>query len=605
MSENKDENKNKDIEDEKSLKDSKSDNNSILEKENQKEKKEEMKEEKEMEESNEIEFIYQKENKDKNEYNFWSMDLYLHYKYMHVNIILRYICEALIFGVGMLAIPIVGLIITGKNIDWKQDNIFGKALKHNLFVYLSYFADLVVFLFFELFLEIGGFFLNIFYLYESTICTEIVNNIYIKRIYIRTSVSCFLIFNLSNQIYGEYARPTISISDWRNIAKTLLLWFGIYTGALFLTKFIVRVCTFKIRRSGYRKNIICINFKSFVFKKLKIIAEYHNDSQKQNQIIKEYITEYDNGLTLKYNDPMFWSTEEARISANNTYALLGIKEIDPDTLKNYFLEDYENAYNYLVGADVQNQEKKKTDIIKYTKLAEELVNARRDMKKTLRDQDNVFDKLDLIFSFLVSYGGLVLLLYLFGANFKVFVTSIGTSLITVSWIFADTIKTIFNCFVFLLAIRPYNCGDKVVIEEKIYYVYKIDLLNTTFITPFKEIVYISNTKLLNSDIRNVARSPGQVETLKIIVDSGTTYEKAITCEEKAKSILMDEIYFNDCRFRKILDNELYYEIEHKQNFQSDVDMRMKRNLIIKIFKKALSSSEITHKESFEFSHASK
>lgn len=553
---------------------------------------------KEMEESEDVGLIFEKESEPEESFTMWSVDKYLHWRYQNNNIILRYFIEWIIFGVLLVSEPVICLLLMGEEISWKKEtSSLSMQLKWNLFVFSAYSIDLIFFLSMESFLKVAGAFLNMLCLYESAFCWEIIENIYARRIYFRTSMSCYFIFLTANMMYGEYEMPMMSLDDIENIVKTMMLWLAIYMGSIFLTKVIVRICTFQIRRSGYKKQIMEINRKSAIFKKMRIIADGNED------VIENFTVEYDNGMSLKYGDPMFKSVETAHVTANNIFALLKIKEISLKILKKYFPNDYKGVYKYLTGVDLEKDVNKTVKVEKFIKLSEELTKNRRDMNKTLRDQDYVFEKLDLIFCAIISYCALILLLYMLGANFKVFVTGVGTSVVTVSWIFADTIKMVFNCFVFLLVIRPYNCGDKVIVENNTYYVYKIDLLNTTFLTPFREIVYISNIKLFSIDIRNVARSPAQIETIEILLKDSAIYEKAVECADETKKLLENEIYFKDCRFRKIADDKIYFEIYHNTNFQNEEDMRIKRNLVIKSVKTALSKTGISHKESFVFSHS--
>ena len=193
---------------------------------------------------------------------------------------------------------------------------------------------------------------------------------------------------------------------------------------------------------------------------------------------------------------------------------MNAKSLSYENIETFFPTNSEAVFKYLSGTedikDKRNKIKPKTFIHK----ARDLYNKKKDIAKTLRDRDSVFGKLDLVFAILIAYGALIILLLMFKAEYKLFMTSFGTSLITFSWIFADSIKAIYNCFIFLFIIRPYDIGDKVKVDGEQLIVHKVDLLTTTFLTLYNKIVYFPNEQLIHMKIYNIARSSPQHSVLE-------------------------------------------------------------------------------------------
>lgn len=564
----------------------------------------------EPEESTDVQMIFTQRNSIEDEFSVWSADKYYHNEYREVNILIRFFCEIVIFSLVLLGPPLVGLIVTDKKIELlsffaapgSDEDPWKKMLRRNLYCNIVYVMDVIFYIITECLLLISARILVIFGLYQSTICWTVVQSLFLKRFYGRTCLTFLFAFYLSTVMYNPYGLPKISLGSHSNIGKTLLLWLGIYMGILFVVKTIVSVSTFELKRSAYTETIFGLNYKTFVFNKLRKIAEATEEGEDVDDICENYVQGYDDGLYLKNRTSFFPSVEEARVIANNIYALMKIKVLEAEDIRRYFPEDYADVYKYLAAIDIKEGDNKAIKAKRFVSLAEELYYSRKDMERTLRGRDSVFDKLELIFSIIASYGALIVLLLLFQANAQVFMASFGTSLLTFSWIFADSIKNIYNCFIFLLIIRPYNIGDKVIVNGEILFVYKVDLLTTTFLTTFKKIVYISNTTLFTSNIYNIARSPSQSESLELEVDEATTYDQAIELEKKAaEKIKKEKSLFVDCLFRKIIKGKLFYEILHTNNFQNSDQLKLKRNKVIKIFRKSLGEAGISYKESFEFS----
>lgn len=542
-------------------------------------------------------------------FSLWWADTYYHGVYSNTNIILRYLIEIIIFSSVFLCIPLIGVIFSATNIKpadifkpgGAEDNGWAFMLKINIFINLAYIADVLFFLVTEAFTSVAAYFLDVIGLYHSIFCWGVVQTIHAKRFYMRASLTCLFAFYLSTSMFGPYEMPQLDKDFDRSVMQTIILWLGIYAGLLFIVKFIVSLSTFEIKRTAYRDAIFELNYKTFVLSKLDRVAWVSAQNGSVDNVAEHYTRGYDDGLFMQQRE-FLQSREFAGDLAKLVFSRLDKKQITIEDIQRYFPDDYKEVYHYLTGAAADSASKRVLTQKQLKVLARELYEERRDMEKTLRDRDSIFDKLELIFSLIITYVAVIILMLLFQLNYKVFMASFGTSLITFSWIFADSIKNIYNCFIFLLIVRPYNVGDKVIVEDKTLFVERVDLFTTTFLSTFNQIVYIANSKLITLNIYNIARSPPQCESLDLTVDEGTTYKQAIELQDRAAERLnKKKMHFVECKLLKMAVGKLTYEIKHTKNFQNSVKLESRHSKIIRVFRKAIGEAGISYKESFEFS----
>ena len=149
---------------------------------------------------------------------------------------------------------------------------------------------------------------------------------------------------------------------------------------------------------------------------------------------------YDPGLYIKDRN-FFISKDDAETVAVNIMALMKTHKISFEEIKSYFPDNYEQVFKYNGGSSSDESKKSRPIKAKHLKSSiTDLYQRRKDMQRTLRDRDSLFNKLDLVFALITSYAALVVLLMLFKADYRLFMASFGTSFITISWVFADFYK---------------------------------------------------------------------------------------------------------------------------------------------------------------------
>lgn len=539
--------------------------------------------------------------KTEKEFSMWSLNEWLHDYLKDWNSLVVYFIEILIISI-ILLLPSSLWIIQ----NWKTINILsyfknpGKITSNDeglfriaIFAILIYSFDIVATIISDGFIVIFGILLYTFQLSESEFCWCMVDVLYKSRKYFVISSDCLFCFYLSTIMFEKYQKPkNFDIFNWITIV-TLILWVGIYVGMTYIMKFVVNILIYDIRRTSNKEKIWDLNFKTFIFKKLKAISEAND----KNEVAQNMKCTYDPGFFLKDMD-LFESKEDAGIVVQNSMARLKKKKLTYNDIKKYYPSECDMIFKYFTESE-KIEEKRTIRLKNLIELAKTLYSKRKDMLKTLNDRDSIFEKLEFIFFLGVTYIAVIILFWLFNKNFTVYFLGLGTSLLTVSWIFADMIKKVFICFIFVLIIRPFAIGDRVKITDEEFFVTKIDLLTTTFLNQTKTVVYLPNDFLMGTKIHNFARSPPQFMLVEITVEDAT-YSEIKKLEESIKSeVKKASGHFIDAEFVKKIDNKVTFSINIVQNFQSYETTKSREKKLISIFESTLKKCGIAHKNSYE------
>ncbi|KAK3387427.1 Mechanosensitive ion channel-domain-containing protein [Podospora didyma] len=150
-----------------------------------------------------------------------------------------------------------------------------------------------------------------------------------------------------------------------------------------------------------------------------------------------------------------------------------------------------------------------------------IANSMKDISQAL----TVFDKV-LLFVVLIIV--VIIFLAVFQSSFIATLTTAGTTLLSLSFVFAVTTQEFLGSCIFLFVKHPYDVGDRVDItgpEKEQLIVEKISLLYTVFTRIDKmQVVQVPNILLNNQWIENVTRSKAMKEVVDVNVSFDTSFE---------------------------------------------------------------------------------
>lgn len=158
---------------------------------------------------------------------------------------------------------------------------------------------------------------------------------------------------------------------------------------------------------------------------------------------------------------------------------------------------------------------------------------RKSITASLKDLDSVVAKLDAVLLFFVMVATVLVFLSLISTSTAGVLTSAGSAVLALSWLFSTTAQEFLASCIFVLVKHPFDVGDRVTIYGNTgadmkgddYLVKKISLLYTEFKKLEGHIVQAPNSYLNTLFILNMRRSGGLAEAVKLTVKFGTTLDQ--------------------------------------------------------------------------------
>ena len=227
------------------------------------------------------------------------------------------------------------------------------------------------------------------------------------------------------------------------------------------------------------------------------------------------------------------TTGGSQVLARRLYRTFGREGFDtvfPGDLKSAFEteEEAEAAFSMFdkdMNGDISMEELEAVCV--------EIGRERKSITASLKDLDSVVSKLDDVFVFIVVVITLLVFLSLISTSAAGVLTSAGSTLLALSWLFAATAQEFLQSVIFVFVKHPFDVGDRVSIygntgatlQGDDYFVKEIALLYTEFKKMEGHIVQAPNSYLNTLFILNMRRSGGLAEALPIVIRFGTTLEQ--------------------------------------------------------------------------------
>lgn len=550
-------------------------------------------------------------------FSFKNVDEYFHLKYHHVNVILRLLIECFIVSILFLILPIISVLISsGGNKDVAfidhimkkktPDDLSSIFLRTCVFFTMGYFVYVFMDLFTSNILYFIALFFTTFGFSIHGVVAEYLQVIRASRKHLKNAIVAFVMFNVGTILIYEYTFLSQDKS-FSSLFLTAIIWTSIFSFILFLESFLMNLLTSELRRKSFKDRIWDINYKTFIIKKLVAIAEAMPFGRHRvNEIIHNLINDYDTGFFLRHNDLDINTPESVNTISEGVFGYLEIDELPYKSIKKYFPDNYDEVYGYLIDNKVTKDTESfpSLEFEVFKARCTEVYQERIDISRSLYDRDNILRKLDYILTSIVVFFSFIILLILLSVDYKIYLASIGPMTFTFSWIFQDSIKEIYSCFVFLLVNHPFDCGDRIKIDNEEFLVLRIDLLYTTCTTVNGKIKYLPNAALFLKYIENIRRSDTQSEDISVNVESGTTFVQML----KVRDGMTQFAKRNDKDFTGSIYIKNYepsgnniniiFTIEHTSNFQDMKPRLMRRDSFVKELESTLDRERIKYAKSY-------
>lgn len=165
---------------------------------------------------------------------------------------------------------------------------------------------------------------------------------------------------------------------------------------------------------------------------------------------------------------------------------------------------------------------------------------RLSIEHSMWDMDTAVGRLDNILMTVYMVVAIMIIAVALNANLASVITGVGTLVLGTSWLIGTSLAEILISMIFLFFKYPYDVGDMVVVDEIIYTVREIRLLNTVLLDPNHAFVFAPNALLNGKFILNVRRSPRMSETFTFDVAYDTTFEQIEVLRERMLAFLSGE-----------------------------------------------------------------
>jgi small-conductance mechanosensitive channel len=548
------------------------------------------------------------------EFSWINLDRYLHSKYRHWPASLRILIEIVLTQLVLMTPPLLtGFLIMPRDefydvfitiFDGKPDNdpiviyirtILFLTLAHTVYTLIMFLAEHILY-----------FTVTVFGLLKipmNEYAIELIQVINATSWWWTQAMVSLVFFYIGINVFPEYDLGK-KVPTTEYIVVTALLCYGVVMCVLFIEKLIMAFLTSEIRRQEYRDRIWNINYKTFIFKKLAALSEASPGERRA--LASEMASEFDPGFFLKYSDLRLNSQKAAENVAESIFGYLEIKRLLYEDIEKFFPDNPDEVYRYLSGSETADEKKVPITFEQLRERAVALYQDRTDITYTLHARDRVINKLDIILMSIALYFSVILVMVILGVEYKVFLASMGPNIVAFSWIFSDTIKEIYNCFVFLLVNHPFDFGDRVVIDNEELKVTSVDLLSTSFVGENDVSVFIPNISLIKKEIHNIRRSSKQWEILTVKIGGSTTFGKALQLQDKVVEELgkHHKLFTGDFTIKNFSGGgdpiALTVAIKQQMNLQDTASRQARRKEMIKIMEEKMKAVGISYLNSFEF-----
>nr|VDD33209.1 unnamed protein product [Brassica oleracea] len=182
-----------------------------------------------------------------------------------------------------------------------------------------------------------------------------------------------------------------------------------------------------------------------------------------------------------------------------------------------------------------------------------------------------------------------------------FLVVFSAKLVGLAFIVGSTCKNIFESFIFVFVMHPYDVGDRCVVDGVALLVEEIDLLTTKFLKLDNEKVFYPNATLISKPISNYYRSPDMGDSILFSIAFSTSAAKIATLKEKVKEYLVQNTqnwYPEFLLFVQAIENvnklNLNLVVTHTMNFQNFGEKNLRRTDLVIALKRILEDLEIDY-----------
>lgn len=246
----------------------------------------------------------------------------------------------------------------------------------------------------------------------------------------------------------------------------------------------------------------------------------------EDRILKNYedmkVLEQLNRITGKRMDP----EQDIELWANSVFKAISPEKhvVDMQTLEYFFGTDY--AQKIFERFDIYGDGRLTRN--SFVLVYQDILNEEKRITMGMAQKITIVEKLDIVLSFILIPFGISAATPIVEdeINLVNFIPIQFGTLFSLHVIFAPIVGEMFRSLVFIFLVKPFDVGDKVLIDGILHKVYDMGLLYTSFVVE-KKVTVIPNTKIMNKTIVNLRKARTSQKQFEF------TFSSALEFKEKA------------------------------------------------------------------------
>lgn len=309
---------------------------------------------------------------------------------------------------------------------------------------------------------------------------------------------------------------------------------------------------------------VLIFFLTFLLKRLflqfinyRIHFKYYKDRIKENKKIVQYLQSLNDITGTEANQDMSeWNNR-----------IFDSMRKDQEVLSK---RDFQRCFGVHDGAkifqlfDIDENDEVTRD--EFTKRYSSLFREKEQLDAALVQNSYGLYKLDCIVSIILFPLMILLILFTLGthAKFQGVLKLVSTVLLSVSFAFSSVVSNVFQSIIFVFFVRPFDIGDIIEVDNKIYTVSDLGLLYSTLLSDSRYETF-PNESLRTKCIKNLRKSTHVTAEFENVF-SYKDYSKINDLKEKISNFLLDnptkyEEKFRINNFKILKDEKMKFKIE--------------------------------------------
>ncbi|KAH8548523.1 hypothetical protein BGW37DRAFT_176756 [Umbelopsis sp. PMI_123] len=177
---------------------------------------------------------------------------------------------------------------------------------------------------------------------------------------------------------------------------------------------------------------------------------------------------------------------------------------------------------------------------------------RRNLAKSLSDLESAIHKLDIIFKSITTLLLLLVTMLVFEVSVVSIVASFSSVFVSMAFILGNSAKNAFDCLVFLFIVHPFDVGDRIILNNRIYIIHKLHILTTVLERGDGLYFYIANHILAQQFIANIRRSGDMVEEIRLDCNKLTSAAQIYALRSSLQEFITRDTEIADYRSADII-----------------------------------------------------